>query len=52
MAGPLTLSQIRDSPSNDFETIYSQNLDNDVDNCDISAYDIANANCKYYEPAN
>ena len=48
MAGQVTFSQIRDSPSNDFETIYNQNLDNNVDDCGISPYDIVNANCKYY----
>jgi len=40
MAGHVTFSQIRDNPSNDFENIYNNNLDNNVDDCDISPYDI------------
>ena len=30
--------------------MYNQNLENNMDDCDISPYDIVNVNRKYYEP--
>jgi hypothetical protein len=51
MAGHVTLSEIKNSPSRDFETIFNESLDEEDDYRETSPYDIADIDCKYFEPS-
>ena len=49
MAGQVTLSEIKNSPLRDFETIFNQSLEEENDYLETSPYDIADIDCKYFE---